>query len=91
MKPENLDQLKKILTYHVVAGKLTSKDIAKQIKAGGGKATLTTVEGGTLTAMMKDGKLVLTDEKGGMATVTIANVIQSNGVIHVIDTVLMPN
>ncbi len=91
LKPENLAQLKKILTYHVVAGKLTAKDIAKQIKAGGGKATLTTVEGGTLTAMMKGGKLVLTDEKGGTATVTIANVYQSNGMIHVIDTVLMPN
>src|SRR6202167_5624615 len=91
LKPENLDQLKKILTYHVVAGKLTAKDIAKQIKAGGGKATLTTVEGGTLTAMMQDGKLVLTDEKGGTATVTIANVNQSNGEIQVIDTVLMPN
>jgi uncharacterized surface protein with fasciclin (FAS1) repeats len=91
LKPENLDQLKKILTYHVVAGKLTSKDIAKQIKAGGGKAMLKTVEGGTLTAMMQGGKLVLTDEKGGTSTVTIANVIQSNGVIHVVDTVLMPN
>ena len=91
LKPENIAQLKKILTYHVVAGKLTSKDIAKQIKAGGGKATLTTVEGGTLTAMMQGGKLVLTDEKGGTATVTIANVIQSNGVIHVIDAVMMPN
>jgi uncharacterized surface protein with fasciclin (FAS1) repeats len=91
LKPENLAQLKKILTYHVVAGKLTAKDIAKQIKAGGGKATLTTVEGGTLTAMMQGGKLVLTDEKGGTATVTIANVYQSNGMIHVVDTVLMPN
>jgi uncharacterized surface protein with fasciclin (FAS1) repeats len=91
LKPENLAQLKKILTYHVVAGKLTAKDIAKQIKAGGGKATLTTVEGGTLIAMMQDGKLVLTDEKGGTATVTIANVFQSNGVIDVIDTVLMAN
>jgi len=91
LKPENLPQLKKILTYHVVAGRLTAKDIAKQIKAGGGKATLTTVEGGTLTAMMQDDKLVLTDEKGGTATVTIANVNQSNGEIQVIDTVLMPN
>jgi uncharacterized surface protein with fasciclin (FAS1) repeats len=91
LKPENLAQLKKILTYHVVAGKLTAKDIAKQIKAGGGKATLTTVEGGTLTATMQGGKLVLTDEKGGTATVTIANVNQSNGEIQVIDTVLMPN
>jgi uncharacterized surface protein with fasciclin (FAS1) repeats len=91
LKPENLAELKKILTYHVVAGKLTEKDIAKQIKAGGGKATLTTVEGGTLTAMMQGGKLILTDEKGGTATVTIANVFQSNGVIDVIDTVLMTN
>src|SRR6201992_4139754 len=64
LKPENLDQLKKILTYHVVAGKMTSKDIAKAIKAGKGKAVLTTVEGGKLTAMMSGGKLVLTDEKG---------------------------
>ena len=90
LKPENLATLKKILTYHVVAGKLTSKDIAKKIKMGGGKATLTTVEGGTLTAMMDGGKLVLTDEKGGTSTVTIANVMQSNGIIHVVDTVLMP-
>jgi uncharacterized surface protein with fasciclin (FAS1) repeats len=91
LKPENQAQLKKILTYHVVAGKLSAKDIAKQIKAGGGRATLTTVEGGTLTAMMQGDKLVLTDEKGGTSTVTIANVYQSNGVIHVIDTVVMPN
>jgi uncharacterized surface protein with fasciclin (FAS1) repeats len=90
LKPENLATLKKILTYHVVAGKMTSKDIAKAIKKGGGKAELTTVEGGKLTAAMVDGKLVLTDEKGGTSTVTIANVIQSNGVIHVVDTVLMP-
>jgi uncharacterized surface protein with fasciclin (FAS1) repeats len=91
LKPENLATLKKILTYHVVAGKLSAKDIEKQIKAGGGKATLTTVEGGTLTAAKVDGKIVLTDEKGGTSTVTIANVFQSNGVIHVVDTVLMPN
>ena len=91
LKPENLDQLKKILTYHVVSGKMSAKDIEKAIKAGGGKATLKTVEGGTLTAMKTDGKIVLTDEKGGMSTVTIANVYQSNGVIHVVDTVLMPN
>jgi uncharacterized surface protein with fasciclin (FAS1) repeats len=91
LKPENIDQLKKILTYHVVAGKMSAKDIEKAIKDGGGTATLTTVEGGKLTAMKKDGKIVLTDEKGGMATVTIANVYQSNGVIHVIDAVLLPN
>ena len=91
LKPENLATLKKVLTYHVVAGKMTSKDIAKKIKEGKGKAMLTTVEGGTLTAMMVGGKLVLTDEKGGTSTVTIADVYQSNGVIHVVDTVLMPN
>ncbi len=90
LKPENLATLKKVLTYHVVAGKMTSKDIEKAIKKGGGKAELTTVEGGKLTAHMMDGKLMLTDEKGGMSTVTIPNVIQSNGVIHVVDTVLMP-
>jgi uncharacterized surface protein with fasciclin (FAS1) repeats len=91
LKPENKDQLVKILTYHVVAGKVSAKDLMKQIKASGGKASLKTVQGGTLTATMSDGKVMLTDEKGGMATVTIANVYQSNGVIHVIDTVLMPN
>ncbi len=91
LKPENLATLKKVLTYHVIAGKFTSKDVAKKIKMGGGKAVLTTVEGGTLTATMSGGKLILTDEKGGTSTVTIADVIQSNGVIHVVDTVLMPN
>lgn len=90
-KPENKATLTKILTYHVVAGKMGSKQIAAAIKAGGGKATLTTVEGGTLTAMMQGGKLVLTDEKGGTSTVTIKDVFQKNGVIHVVDTVLMPN
>ena len=90
-KPENKATLTKILTYHVVAGKMGSKQIAAKIKAGNGKAVLTTVQGGTLTAMMKGGKLVLTDEKGGMSTVTIKDVNQKNGVIHVVDTVLMPN
>lgn len=90
VKPENKATLTKILTYHVVAGKMDAAAIAAAIKAGGGKATLKTVSGGTLTAMMKGNKLVLTDEKGGMSTVTIKNVYQSNGVIHVIDTVLMP-
>lgn len=90
LKPENKATLTKILTYHVVAGKLDASAIAALIKAGGGKATLKTVSGGSLTAMMKGSKLVLTDEKGGMSTVTIKNVYQSNGVIHVVDTVLMP-
>ena len=91
LKPENKDQLKRVLTYHVVSGKMSAKDIEKAIKEGGGKATLTTVEGGTLTATKVGGKIMLTDEKGGMATVTIANVYQSNGVIHVVDSVLLPN
>jgi uncharacterized surface protein with fasciclin (FAS1) repeats len=90
VKPENKATLTKILTYHVVAGKFDANAIAALIKAGGGKATLKTVSGGSLTAMMKGSKLVLTDEKGGMSTVTIKNVYQSNGVIHVLDTVLMP-
>ena len=90
LMPENKAQLASILTYHVVAGKMTAKDIMMAIKAGNGTATLTTVEGEPLTAMMQDGRLVLTDAKGGHAYVTIANVMQSNGVVHVIDTVLMP-
>ncbi|MDO7745140.1 MAG: fasciclin domain-containing protein [Pedobacter sp.] len=91
LKPENKEMLTKILTYHVVAGKMDAKTIAKAIKAGNGKAELTTVSGGKLWASMQGSKLILTDEKGGTATVTIANVMQKNGVIHVIDTVLMPN
>lgn len=90
VKPENKAMLTGILTYHVVAGKMDSTKIAAAIKAGKGKATLTTVQGEKLTAKMMGKKLVLTDAKGGKSTVTIANVNQSNGVIHVIDTVLMP-
>lgn len=88
--PENKATLTKILTYHVVAGKMDSKAIAKAIKKGGGKATFKTVSGGTLTAMMHGNGVMLTDEKGGTAMVTTADVYQSNGVIHVIDTVVMP-
>jgi len=91
LKPENKDQLVKVLTYHVVAGKISSAELVKMIKKGHGKAELKTVEGGTLTASLEDGKVMLTDEKGGMATVTIADVYQSNGAIHVIDSVLLPN
>ena len=91
VKPENKNTLTKVLTYHVVAGRLDSKAIAKRIKAGGGKAKFKTVSGGTLWAWMSGDKLVLKDEKGGTSTVSIANVYQSNGVIHVVDTVLMPN
>lgn len=90
VKPENKDTLTKILTYHVVPGRMTSRDLMAAIKAGGGKATLTTVEGEPLTAWMKGGTLVLTDAKGGNSDVTIKDVMQSNGVIHVVDTVLMP-
>jgi uncharacterized surface protein with fasciclin (FAS1) repeats len=90
VKPENKKTLTSILTYHVVAGKMDSKAIAEAIKAGGGTATFKTVQGGTLKAMMKGKKLMLTDEKGGMTMVTIKDVYQSNGVIHVVDTVLMP-
>lgn len=90
VKPENKGTLTKILTYHVVSGKWNAASIAQMIKDGGGSATIKTVSGGTLKAWMKGDKLVLTDEKGGMSTVTIKDVNQSNGVIHVIDTVLMP-
>jgi uncharacterized surface protein with fasciclin (FAS1) repeats len=91
VKPENKATLTKILTYHVVSGKLSAKDIKEGIKAGHGKYEMTTVEGGKLTATMKGGKIMLTDEKGGMATITTADVFQSNGVIHVINAVLMPS
>jgi uncharacterized surface protein with fasciclin (FAS1) repeats len=91
LKPENKPALTKILTYHVVAGRLSAADIKKMIKDGHGAAELRTVSGGTLTAMMKGSSIVLKDEKGGMSTVTQGNVFQSNGVIHVVDSVLLPN
>ena len=92
LKPENKATLTKVLTYHVVAGRLSSHDLLKKIKDGKGTAELTTVEGGKLWVTLHDGKHIeLKDEKGGMALVTIANVFQSNGVIHVIDSVVMPN
>lgn len=90
VKPENKATLTAILTYHVVAGKLSAADIVAKIKAGNGTATMTTVQGGTLKASLKGKSVILTDEKGGMSTVTIADVNQSNGVIHVIDTVVLP-
>lgn len=91
LKPENKATLTKILTYHVVAGNFKAKDIMNAIKKGNGKAEFTTVAGGKLWAMMEGSSVVLKDEKGGMSTVTIADVKQSNGVIHVIDTIVMPN
>jgi uncharacterized surface protein with fasciclin (FAS1) repeats len=88
--PANKTMLQGILTYHVVAGRMTAADISRAIQAGGGRAQLTTVAGGKLTASMAGQTIVLTDEKGGMSRVTIGDVMQSNGVIHVVDTVLMP-
>jgi uncharacterized surface protein with fasciclin (FAS1) repeats len=90
LKPENKPQLTKVLTYHVVAGKMDSAALTKAIDAGGGKATLTEVSGGTLTATRSGTMIMLSDESGGMAHVTIPDVVQSNGVIHVVDKVLLP-
>jgi len=91
LKPENKAMLTKVLTYHVLAGNFDSKAIARAIMKGGGKAEFTTVAGGKLWAKMDGGNLIIWDEKGGRSTVTIADVRQSNGVIHVIDSVLLPN
>jgi uncharacterized surface protein with fasciclin (FAS1) repeats len=90
VKPENKDTLTSILTYHVVAGRVTSGDLVKMIKAGGGKTTFATVNGGSLSAKLMGKNVIITDAKGGQSTVTIANVMQSNGVIHVVDSVLLP-
>ena len=90
LKPESKPTLTKVLTYHVVAGKMDAAAITKAITAGGGKATLKTVSGGTLTAMASGGTVMVMDESGGTANVTIADVMQSNGVIHVVDKVLLP-
>lgn len=90
VKPENKALLTSILTYHVIAGKIDSKMLMKLIKDNGGSYTAKTVQGGTLKFTIVKGHVVLTDEKGGMAMVTIKDVYQSNGVIHVIDTVVMP-
>lgn len=90
LKPENKATLTAVLTYHVVAGKLDSKEIARLIKDGNGKAEVTTVQGGKLWLWMKGNKLMIKDEKGGMSSITIKDVYQSNGVIHVIDAVVLP-
>jgi len=90
MQDANRTALQGVLTYHVVPGRLTSADLMRQIRAGNGRATLTTVQGGTLTASMMNGRVMLTDARGGMSHVQIADVMQSNGVIHSVDTVLMP-
>ena len=91
LKPENKHQLTKVLTYHVVPGRLTAKDLMAAAKKNGGKATYKTVEGEELTFQVKDGEIWVWDAKGGSAKITIKNVMQSNGVIHVIDTVLLPS
>ncbi len=90
LKPENKGTLTTVLTYHVVPGKLDAAALTKQIMDGKGMAQLKTVAGGTLTAKSSGGKVMVTDEKGNTANVTIANVYQSNGVIHVVDKVLLP-
>lgn len=90
VKPENKGALTTVLTYHVVAGTFDSKAIAAAIKSGNGKATLTTVQGQKLTASMYGDKLIVTDAKGGKSTVALADLRQKNGVVHVIDSVLMP-
>lgn len=90
LKPENKDKLAGVLTYHVVAGNLDSKALDAKIRAGNGTAELATVGGGKLWIMKKAGKYMLKDENGGMALITISNVYQSNGVIHVIDHVVLP-
>lgn len=90
MKPDMKADLKKVLTYHVVAGKVDAAELAKEIKAGGGSYNMKTVEGGTLTAKMDGDKIAIIDEKGGGAVVETPDVYQSNGVVHVIDSVLMP-
>jgi uncharacterized surface protein with fasciclin (FAS1) repeats len=90
LKPENNDKLKSVLTYHVVAGRISAADLKRMIKEGKGTATLKTVEGEPLWAAMHDNMIVVKDQKGDMAHISISNVFQSNGVIHVIDTVLMP-
>ncbi len=90
LKPENKQALTGVLTYHVVAGKLDSKAVAKAIKDGKGKAVLTTVQGGKLTAMLDGKNVVLMDENGNKSTVVMVDVKTSNGIVHVIDTVVLP-
>ncbi|MEP7316521.1 MAG: fasciclin domain-containing protein [Sphingomicrobium sp.] len=90
LQPENKAMLASVLTYHVVAGRMTAADLMSAIRAGGGQASLVTVQGGTLIARVEGNGIVLTDAKGGRSNVTQANVMQSNGVIHVTDAVSLP-
>jgi len=91
LKPENKATLVKVLTYHVVAGRLSAAALMSKVKAGNGKAELKTIEGGVLFVMQQGKKLYLVDEKGGKSWITISDVFQKNGVIHVVNAVLMPN
>ncbi|PWK76422.1 putative surface protein with fasciclin (FAS1) repeats [Mucilaginibacter oryzae] len=91
MKPASKASLIKLLTYHVVPGKLTSADLLTRVKEGKGKLELNTLSGGTITVMSQGTKLYLVDEKGGKSLITIADVAQSNGIIHVVNSVLKPN
>ena len=90
LKQENKDKLTTVLTYHVVPGKISSSDLMGMIKKNGGTYKAKTVQGGELTFMMKGNNIIVSDEKGGMSKITIKDVNQSNGVIHVVDTVLIP-
>jgi uncharacterized surface protein with fasciclin (FAS1) repeats len=90
LKPENVKTLTAILTYHVVAGKFTAADVLKAIDSNNGKFSIPTVQGGTLIASLRDGNVILTDQKGNMSTIIITDVEASNGVIHAIDSVVMP-
>jgi uncharacterized surface protein with fasciclin (FAS1) repeats len=90
LKPANRDKLRSVLTYHVVPGKVTSSQLLEAIREGGGRATLKTVQGGTLTASLSGGMVVITDAGGGTAIVTKPDLVQSNGVIHVTDAVSLP-
>ena len=91
LNPGNKADLLKLLTYHVIPGKVTTKTLKKMIGKGNGKAVLKTVQGETLTATIQDGKIVLLDQKGGVSAVTVADVLQANGVMDVVDAVLRPN
>ena len=90
LKPENVEKLKGLLTYHVVAGKFDAAAVIEAVNGNNGKYTVTTVQGEKIDLSLKDGKVMLTDAKGGMSTVILADVAASNGVIHAIDTVIMP-
>jgi uncharacterized surface protein with fasciclin (FAS1) repeats len=91
LRPENRALLTGVLTYHVVPGKVLAADLIKLIQDGGGQATVTTVQGGTLTARVVGGAVVLTDETGAQVRVTATDLTADNGVVHVVDGVLMPN